>query len=237
MPLPHVGQKGPHRQVQELKRENEIERGMGQVGSTGTAVRLPWAASSAAICSWGPLQGQVLLRKVPLGAGLHPTQVSLGHGGQQLPGALQLLPQPGGQRLPHLVQELGELYVMVPVIVPQEGARLQRENTEEGQGTSPKPITPAWPPGPAWDHPMRPSAYSHPNPSQGTSSLCSSPSIWFSLHPEADTRILSLDQTCEARALPHPSCPVHLPQHRNKPLCFPSLHRSTSPTHLNPHLS
>lgn len=41
---------------------------------------------------------------------------------QQLPGALQLLPQPGGQRLPHFVQELGELYVMVPVIVPQEGA-------------------------------------------------------------------------------------------------------------------
>lgn len=53
--------------------------------------------------------------------------------GQQLPGALQLLPQPGGQHLPHFVQELGELDVMVPVIVPQEGSRLQgEEKVEEG---------------------------------------------------------------------------------------------------------
>jgi len=43
-------------------------------------------------------------------------------GGRQLPGALQLLPQPGGQRLPHFVQELGEFDVMVPVIIPQEGS-------------------------------------------------------------------------------------------------------------------
>lgn len=56
--------------------------------------------------------------------------------------------------------------------------------------------------------PGRLSAYSHPNPSRGTSSLCSSPSIWFSLLPEADTRILSLGQTCERRALPHPGHPV-----------------------------
>lgn len=41
-----------------------------------------------------------------------------------LPGVLEVLPQPGGQRLAHLVQQLGKLDVVVPVIVLQEGAGL-----------------------------------------------------------------------------------------------------------------
>lgn len=45
----------------------------------------------------------------------------------RLPGVLEVLPQPGGQRLAHLVQQLGELDVVVPVVVLQEGAGLQRE--------------------------------------------------------------------------------------------------------------
>lgn len=62
---------------------------------------------------------------------------------------------------------------------------------------------------PVQDQTRRLSAYSHLNPSQGTSFLCSFPSILFSLHPEADTRILSLDQTCEVRVLPQPSYLSH----------------------------
>lgn len=41
-----------------------------------------------------------------------------------LPGVLEVLPQPGGQRLAHLVQQLGKLNAVVPVIVLQEGAGL-----------------------------------------------------------------------------------------------------------------
>ena len=44
--------------------------------------------------------------------------------GPQLPGVLQLLPEPGRQCLAHLVQQLGKLDIVVPVIVLQEGAGL-----------------------------------------------------------------------------------------------------------------
>lgn len=42
----------------------------------------------------------------------------------RLPGVLEVLPQPGGQCLAHLVQQLGKLDVVVPVIVLQEGTGL-----------------------------------------------------------------------------------------------------------------
>ena len=152
-PMSERGGKGPHRQAQEIKRPNKTKQVGGEVAArgpqSGAAAR---AASGAAVRPGGPLQGDspVLLR-VPVGAGLAPLGYCWAGGGRQLPGALQLLSQPGGQRLPHLVQELGELYVMVPVIVPQEGARLQRdENRTERRvrGTSPEPTAPARPPQP-----------------------------------------------------------------------------------------
>lgn len=54
----------------------------------------------------------------------------------RLPGVLEVLPQPGGQRLAHLVQQLGELDVVVPIIVLQEGAGLEQEEEFRPQGSA-----------------------------------------------------------------------------------------------------
>lgn len=42
-----------------------------------------------------------------------------------LPGVLKVFPQPGGQCLAHLIQQLGKLHVVVPVIILQEGAGIR----------------------------------------------------------------------------------------------------------------
>ena len=48
----------------------------------------------------------------------------------RLPGVEQLLPEPAGQRLAHLIEQLGQLYVVVPVVLPKKGARLPQDERE-----------------------------------------------------------------------------------------------------------
>lgn len=45
----------------------------------------------------------------------------------RLPAVDQLLPEPAGQRLAHLIEQLGQLYVVVPVMLPKKGARLPQD--------------------------------------------------------------------------------------------------------------
>lgn len=101
----------------------------GPLGRRGPAATDPAAARPLA--GLGAAEGcsQPRLRRcVGLGVGRAGPGVTVGLAGRpRLPGVLELLPQPGGQRLAHLVEQLGKLDVVVPVIVPQEGAGLQRE--------------------------------------------------------------------------------------------------------------
>ena len=46
----------------------------------------------------------------------------------------QLLPEPAGQRLAHLIEQLGQLYVVVPVMLPKEGVRLPQDERERARG-------------------------------------------------------------------------------------------------------
>lgn len=108
------------------------------MGHSGARVGLP------GLFSWLCLGlGRVLLLSArPARAQLPTLQVSLaqraaGHPCRhkcsvwlwwpRLPGVLEVLPQPGGQCLAHLVQQLGKLDVVVPVIVLEESAGLKRE--------------------------------------------------------------------------------------------------------------
>lgn len=51
-----------------------------------------------------------------------------------LSGFLQLLSQPGRQRLPQPVQQLGQLHVVVPVVAGEEGSRLEGKSEKDVTG-------------------------------------------------------------------------------------------------------
>lgn len=51
-----------------------------------------------------------------------------------LPDLLQLLPQPGGQRLPQPVQQLGQLHVVLPVVAGQERSGLRGRKSKARWG-------------------------------------------------------------------------------------------------------
>lgn len=84
----------------------------------------PWR--SIAVSAWPAGSHSPLCRSVWLSVWRDIPAVTFSPAvGARLPGVLQLLPEPGWQCLAHLVQQLGKLDVVVPVIVLQEGTGIQ----------------------------------------------------------------------------------------------------------------
>lgn len=79
--------------------------------------------------TWGQWQGQAESPRKGRVVGGHNEQCGQ-LWGLLLPDVEQFLSEPAGQRLAHLVEQLGQLNVGLPVLVPQEVTRL-RENKVE----------------------------------------------------------------------------------------------------------